>query len=159
MIKRNRHELQKPNILEKYGAYYDEFKNIGFCPYFNVILMVRRLFMVAILLGCCDFPCVQATLFLFTSLISLGVLVRLKPYKDPFTNKVEIFNEVTIFINSFLTILFMFNTDIDELSLLNSKKTIASFVILNVALNMVINMAIVAYQGLSEIFLAAKSYI
>lgn len=83
-------------------------------------------------------------------------LIKMKPYKDSFTNKIEIFNETTIFVNSFITMLFMFNTEVDELQLLRSKKSFATLVIVNIVLNIVINMAIVAFQGLYQIFLSSK---
>jgi len=60
VIRRNRWELDKPDVLEKYGPYYDEFKKTGASPYFNIILMVRRLIMVTILLALSNFPGIQA---------------------------------------------------------------------------------------------------
>jgi hypothetical protein len=152
VIRRNRHDLNAPDVLEKYGPYYEEFKNSGLNPYFNVILMLRRLIMVAILMGFTNYPGIQGMLFLFTSLISLMILIGMKPYKNKYTNYMEIFNEVTIFINSFITLFFMFNTDQNEEQLLNAKKSFAWMVIFNIALNMVVNMAVVIYQSVMDIY-------
>jgi hypothetical protein len=108
--------------------------------------------MVAILMGFTNYPGIQGMLFLFTSLISLMILIGMKPYKDKFTNYMEIFNEVTIFINSLITLFFMFNTDQNEEQLLNAKKSFAWMVIFNIALNMVVNMAVVIYQSVMDIY-------
>ena len=89
-------------------------------------------------------PSIQIMVFVFNSLFSLCTLIKLRPYTSSLTNKTEIFNELTIYANTFVSQLFLTNTNHNESTLLDIKGHLGYLVIANICLNMVVNMAIIA---------------
>lgn len=97
-------------------------------------------------------------LFTFNSLFAVITLITLQPYEDLLTNRIEIMNELTIYFNSFFTILFMTNTNYNEKELRKAKGSFGYLIIGNICLNMVINMAIISFQSLVLLYETAKGY-
>ena len=97
-------------------------------------------------------------LFTFNSLFAVITLITLQPYEDMLTNRIEIMNELTIYFNSFFTILFMTNTNYNEKELRKAKGSFGYLIIGNICLNMVINMAIISFQSLVLLYETAVGY-
>jgi hypothetical protein len=113
IVNYNKDKLENPEIIEKYGVYYEEYHNGSrFAPYFTAISRIRRLLMILVLMVFRDLPAFAANSLLFLTFGSLAILIHLKPYKDSFSNKFEIFNEFTIFIDAHLKTILMQETNI-----------------------------------------------
>jgi hypothetical protein len=84
-------------------------------------------------------------LILILSLVSLCILFAVKPYKDVFTNRIEIFNEITVYINSLIQLQFIQESN-NFRKLQKVKKLLGWLVISNVGFNITINVSIVAFQ-------------
>ena len=66
--------------------------------------------MITVLMRLKNYASIQMMLFIFSSVFSLATLVALRPYKDVSTNRIEILNEFTVYINTQLTQVFLTNT-------------------------------------------------
>jgi len=68
-------------------------------------------------------------------------LLEVKPYEDPFQNKLEVFNELFVLLSTYLILLFS-----PFLDNMNIKYNIGWVLVGIVCLNMVINMLIMLYR-------------
>jgi len=89
---------------------YDYKSSERIKAYYTAISLVRRLFMITVLMRLKNYASIQMMLFIFSSVFSLATLVALRPYKDASTNRIEILNEFTVYINTQLTQVFLTNT-------------------------------------------------
>jgi hypothetical protein len=108
VINNNRDTLNDEVTLDRYGIFYAEFNfNRPYAAYFTVHMMLRRLILISILVFLTGMPWLQAQLILVLSLINLCFIWAIRPYADKLTNKIEIFNECTVYINSLLHLQFL----------------------------------------------------
>lgn len=72
---------------------------------FHFVFLLRRIALVAAFYLLGDYPCLQIFVFLYTSMASLIFVGWVRPYKNENTNRLEMFNEETIFFCSFICLL------------------------------------------------------
>ena len=68
---------------------------------YNTVFYLRRLFLSIILVALINYPVAQIFLFILSNLVSLAYLINYRPFEDPVTNRLEIFNEVCISLASY----------------------------------------------------------
>ena len=107
-------------------------------------MMIRRIGLILIIVIWTEKPWLLAQLIIFLSVINLGFLVGHKPYKDALTNKIEILNETTVYISALLHIQFLEESDQAE-AILRFKSASGWFLIFKVCINLIIQIAIVAF--------------
>jgi hypothetical protein len=119
---------------------------------YTVVQMIRRILMIFILFVLFKRPWLQGMLLIKLSLIQLMILIHLKPYKDKLTNRFEIINELTIFINTHLQLNLIQETNEHEDKLMALKGKLGYIVISNIVLNIIINIATVGTQSFIAIY-------
>ena len=76
-------------------------------------MMVRRLFLIGVLILVTERPWLQSQLLLVAAFANLGFLSAVGPYKDKLTNIIEIVNEITVYTSALLHI--QFNQESNDL--------------------------------------------
>ena len=69
---------------------------------YSIIFIVRRILTVIIIMYMMSYPFFQSTFLMIFSAINLLYTFSLYPFKERLENRVEIFNELTIYINQHL---------------------------------------------------------
>jgi hypothetical protein len=72
---------------------------------FHLVFLLRRIFLVATIFFLDMSGGLQVITFMLLSLLSITYVGWVRPYKNENTNRLEIFNEETIFIAGFLVLL------------------------------------------------------
>ena len=76
-------------------------------PWMIVISIYRRIVLVFVALFLHDHPLIQAISFLVSSLMVTCLLLHAMPYIDPFTNMLEVFNEIMIMFVGYFAMVYV----------------------------------------------------
>lgn len=117
-----------------FGALYTDFKLKKSALFQLFLYMIRRLLFTFTIVFCGFSPILQALLVLFSSYVSLVYLTKYKPHSDPNTFYFEIFNEATILIVSYGTLLSC-DYILSDTAKYNLGWALTGVIILNVILN------------------------
>ena len=99
---------------------------------------------------------ILALQLLLVILPSLGMLMYVnivKPFNEEFFNFIEIYNEMTILISSYFTMLFTSFTNIEQ------RSTLGWYFVTFVAINIVINLGAILFKFGYTIYLAIMNFI
>lgn len=152
ILKKFRNRLNDEEVKEKYGIFYEEFRlDNRNAVYYPVIMMVRRLCLIIVLVTFVKKPWLQSQLLLAISMMNLCFMFAVRPYFDKLTNRMEIVNEITVYISAILHI--QFNQEsLDQKAISKFKNWLGWVVIGNVCANIIINIAVVSIQTLYTVF-------
>jgi len=76
--------------------------------------MIRRFFVVIVLLFLIEWPGIQAILLIILSTMNFILLVNTNPYETKLDNSIEIFNELTILISSYGHCMCLHDSEFEE---------------------------------------------
>lgn len=80
-----------------FGAFYADFKpDCRLSLFFQPLFILRRLLFCLSVLFLGDFPGIQVSLFIYTSLFQVIYISKVKPFKESFMNTLEILNEFVV---------------------------------------------------------------
>jgi hypothetical protein len=149
--------LDDERFQAKYAIFFEDYRDTSFmtmaCGFF---IMIRRASLLALLLVAHHYPHYQAQALQVLSIINLIYLIVYQPYKDGFTNKVEIFTEFTVYLTSTIEITF-FSVQEDEVSEANFKDQMGWALIGIVGFNISVNLIILAVQMLKDLYASCNS--
>ena len=150
VIMRNYDKLEMAQTLKRYGVYYEEYRYTQgkMTAIFTVIMMVRRIVLIFTIMNLKDITWFQCDMLTATSLISLALLLHLKPFKDQQSQNFEVFNECTILINCILQKQFMQESNVIEDRLVLVKQILGFMIIFNICFNVLVNLSIVGIQSI-----------
>jgi hypothetical protein len=104
------------DLSPRFGAIYHSLKPKSlFALNYHTWFLLRRLLFVATAIYVYQVPFLQVTLLLLQSLLSLCYLVSYMPFDSAVLNRSEIFNEVTLYLVCYPTLMFLvINDDGDD---------------------------------------------
>ena len=120
-VSQDKQVLKDPKYQKKYGALYDQLHiKRGFYPLaFNIIFILRRIFVVWILLVLGDFVYIQAGLHILITIWKLFYLRMVRPFKarsDQFL--MEFNNFGLLLLYSLVLVIIYYNNDMQLCSLI-----------------------------------------
>jgi hypothetical protein len=114
--------------------------------YYIVIFMLRRLLFAFNAIFLESLPIIQVQVLFGTSLAAIVYLIRFKPFDLPLLNRLEIFNELCLYLMSYPCLLFT-DIQINEMASSSHFKysmgwVVVGGVLLNISINMLIMLSI-----------------
>lgn len=101
IVRKNFLTLNDEDTLERYGVYYRDYKTDTFQQAsFGAYALLRRLLIVCILIYMESQTWAQCILIMWISTFNLAYLIHVKPFQTKALNRMEIFNEFTIYLSS-----------------------------------------------------------
>jgi hypothetical protein len=90
--------IENESFKERFELFYEAFKKHDiYSLQFGTFMKFRRMLVVFILLGIHRLPHIQSGLLASLSLANIAYLHNVKPYENALDNKIELFNEATVF--------------------------------------------------------------
>ena len=141
-------ELGTANKLESMGPFYEEYKLRKVATaQFTIIMLLRRILMAFVLLLLKYWPCFQSGFLIALSITSLCLLIHIKPYRDPFAQNIELFNEGTVLAVTYCHYLFLYELHDRDKS--RELKNILSWcLVVAITTNMIVNVVVVSIKAL-----------
>lgn len=104
--------LQEPEMQAEYGVYFEDI-DVGtemgiFYSYFTV---VRRLWIIGVLIVLARFPVFQMAIITTSSLMHLALLIGFPTYTSKGTTRMEIVNEGTLYVACICQSIFLLESD------------------------------------------------
>lgn len=147
-------ELHKFKIKFHYGVFYDELNYEKFwCAQYNSAFLIRRILISALLVFGTKTILIQSQAILFMSVANLVFLINTRPYKTPFLNRYEIFNEWCIYSSNILIMSFVDRTHPKVF------QDIVGWAMISVAaLNISANLLIIVINTVYDLITTIKDY-
>ena len=138
--------------MEKFELFYEEFKKHDiYSLQFGAFMKFRRMLVVFILLGIHILPHIQSGLLASLSLANIAYLHNVKPYENAMDNKIEFFNEATVYFVSIFSMCFFAAYPDAEIE--NTFKNIIQYVVLfTIAGTLLLNCLIMIAHMVKDIF-------
>jgi hypothetical protein len=111
---------------------------------YNFLFLMRRVIFAVSAIFLTDYPLFQLYLLFAQSFLVMIFVIKLRPFDQPLLNRLEIFNEICIYAETCLTILF---TDLN-IEGMESNYNIAWIVILILFINFGVNFAVLIAMNL-----------
>jgi hypothetical protein len=111
---------------------------------YNFLFLMRRVIFAVSAIFLTDYPLFQLYLLFAQSFLVMIFVIKLRPFDQPLLNRLEIFNEICIYAETCLTILF---TDLN-IEGMESNYNIAWIVILILFINFAVNFAVLIAMNL-----------
>jgi hypothetical protein len=113
-LRKHKEKLSEKHFQESFGSLFNNLKTFSVrALYFTPIFMVRRLILALSIIYMYEIPIMQLLLMSSTCTFSIWFIITVHPFEDAGLNKMEIFNEVCLFVASINA--YMFSEIIDEL--------------------------------------------
>eukprot|EP00347_Sterkiella_histriomuscorum_P007594 403348320 len=122
LLQNSNQQLKRKDLKSKYGSLYDGIKlytNSKLPLIQNIIFIFRRI-MLCTLQIVTDQGCIQIISNTLLSMFVIMYLIHVRPFKQQFTNKLEIFNEICIMLINYHMLYFLEPNGYSDSDILNS---------------------------------------
>lgn len=95
-------------FIKRYGSMFEGFKIKKSALIYNILLLMRRLIFAFSCTYLHAYQSLQFQIYTLCSFFNLIYLLHVKPFEDPFINRLEIFNECMLMIGAYHILVFFF---------------------------------------------------